>query len=30
MDMNRRELLVGVGKFIILSGSARAALNGYT
>ena len=30
MDMNRRELLVGAGKFIILSGSARAALNGDT
>jgi tetrathionate reductase subunit B len=30
MDLNRRELLVGAGKFIILSGSARAALNGDT
>jgi len=26
MELNRRELLSGVGKFIILSGSARAAL----
>jgi Fe-S-cluster-containing dehydrogenase component len=30
MDLNRRELLVGAGKFIILSGAARAALNGDT
>ena len=30
MDLNRRELLAGAGKFIILSGSARAALNGDT
>jgi Fe-S-cluster-containing dehydrogenase component len=28
MDLNRRELLIGAGKFVILSGSARAALNG--
>jgi len=30
MDLHRRELLAGAGKFIILSGSARAALNGDT